>query len=219
MKKDMMDKQQGGLSKLELLRQKRSVPQTEVNVEKAIDGFASSIDTETMIAEIARNSAVVNFICDRSGSAEGTSSPIAHELNNFAFRQSTKLYSTSISLTLFNDGISPELNKVDVKQFTSITPWYCSGGTNIYDALISSITPILPTDANHKLHLIITDGENGRSHHSLEDVRKLITSRINAGEHIFLLYNDLENPSSQTSSKEYAASLGIKSNNAVSFNS
>lgn len=218
MKKDMMDKQHGGLSKLELLRQNRGVPKAEVNIRKAIDGFASSIDTETMIAEIARNSAIVNLIIDCSGSTEGTSSPIANEINNFAFRQATKLYSTSISLTLFDEEIYPKLSKVDTKKFTPITPWDCYRGTNIYDALISAITPILPTDANHKLHLIITDGQNGRSCHSLEEVRRLISSRINVGEHIFLLYNDLENPYSQTSSKEYAATLGIKSNNAVNFN-
>ncbi|MBQ6991512.1 MAG: VWA domain-containing protein [Clostridia bacterium] len=218
MKNDMMDKQQGGLSKLELLRKKRSLPQTEVNVEKAIDGFASSIDTETMMAEIAQNSAVINFMVDRSGSMDDTSTPIANEINNFALRQATKLYSTKISLTLFDHYVESQFSKVDVKSFTPISPWLCPGGTNIYDAIITSMPSILPTDANHKLHLIITDGQNGSSNHSLEDVRRLISSRINAGEHIFLLYNDINNPCSQTSSKEYAASLGIKSNNAVNFN-
>lgn len=208
----------GSLSKLELLRQNRGLKKTEVDVRKAIDGFASSIDTNVMVAEIARNSAIINFIIDCSGSTSGTSVPLSQEINEFASRQSEKLYSTKLSLTLFDHEVSTLFSKLDAKSFSPISPWATDGGTNIYDAIISSITPILPSDANHKLHLIITDGQNGESVHSLEEVKALISSRIIAGEHVFLLYNDLENPSSQTSSKQYAASLGIKSNNAVNYN-
>lgn len=208
----------GTLSKLELLRQNRGLKKTEVDVRKAIDGFASSIDTNVMVAEIARNSAIMNFIIDCSGSTDGTSLPLSQEINEFASRQSEKLYSTKLSLTLFDDNVCTLFSKLDSKSFSPITPWTTYGGTNIYDAIISSITPILSTDANHKLHLIITDGQNGKSAHSLEEVKTLISSRIIAGEHVFLLYNDIENPTSQTSSKEYAESLGIKPSNAVNYN-
>ena len=213
MNNSMVDKSKG-TSKLALLRQNRGIKTQEVDIEKAIDGFASSIDSQAMMAEIARNSAIINLIIDCSGSMSGTSTPIAQEINVFAMRQAAKLYTTMLSLTVFNDEVFTKFGKLNTKQFAPISPWGCCGGTNIYDALFDAITPILKTDANHKLHLIITDGENGYSEHSTEQVRELITSRIQAGEHVFLLYNN----DMQDSAKSYAERLGIKSNNAVNFN-
>lgn len=201
-------------SKLALLRQNRGVKKQEVDIGKAIDGFAASIDSQTMMAEIARNSACVNLIIDCSISMSGTPSQIAGELNEFVTRQATKIYTTKISLTLFDDEVYPKFDKLDAKQFVPISPWRCTGGTNIYDALISAITPILKTDANHKLHLVITDGQNGSSEHSQKEVQELITRRINNGEHVFLLYNNEDGGDA----KRYAPELGIKLNNAVNFN-
>ena len=212
-KNNMVDKS-NGTSKLALLRQNRGIKTREVDIEKAIDGFASSIDTQTMMAEIARNSAIVNLIIDRSGSMYGTSYAIAQEINEFATRQAVKIYTTILSLTVFNEDVSTKFSKLNTKQFVPISPWDCYGGTNIYDALFSAIDPIFKTDANHKLHLVITDGQNGYSQHSQEQVQKLITSRVKCGEHVFLLYND----DMQDSAKSYATKLGIKSNNAVNFN-
>lgn len=205
---------QSSTSKLALLRQSRSIRKQEVDIGKAIDGFADSIDSQTLMAEIARNSACVNLSVDCSGSMNGTSSRIAEELNGFATRQGAKIYTTKISLTLFDDRVYPKFGKLDAKQFVPIGPWDCMGGTNIYDALISAITPILKTDANHRLHLVITDGENGSSSHSREEVQALITRRINEGEHVFLLYNN----ECGGDAKRYAPELGIKLNNAVNFN-
>lgn len=201
-------------SKLALLRQNRGIKKQEVDIGKAIDGFADSIDSQTLMAEIARNSACVNLIVDCSGSMSGTSSRIAKELNGFATRQAAKIYTTKISLTLFDDAVYPKFGNLDAKQFVPIGPWDCIGGTNIYDALISAIIPILKTDANHKLHLVITDGQNGSSSHSQEEVQALITRRINNGEHVFLLYNNEDGGDA----KRYAPELGIKLNNAVNFN-
>lgn len=214
MNKNNMVEKTKGTSKLELLRQNRGLKTQKVDIEKAIDGFASSIDNEAMIEEIARNSAIVNLIIDRSGSMKGTSQAIAWEINEFATRQAVKIHTTKLSLTVFNEEISTEFDKLNTKQFVHISPWDCYGGTNIYDALFNAITPILKTDASHILHLVITDGQNGYSMYTQEQVQKLITSRINLGEHVFLLYND----DMQHSAKTYATKLGIKSNNAVNFN-
>lgn len=203
-----------GTSKLALLRQNRGIKKQEVDIEKAIDGFASSIDSRAMMAEIARNSAIVNLIIDRSYSMDGTSWEIAEEINEFARRQAVKAYTTMLSLTLFNDEVFTEFGKLNAKQIEEIEPWGCNGGTNIYDALFSAIIPIQKTDANHKLHLVITDGQNGYSEHTQEQVQGLITSRVKSGEHVFLLYNDDEYDSAKT----YAKELGINPNNAVNFN-
>ncbi len=211
-KGNMVDKP-SGTSKLAQLRQNRGIKKQEVDIEKAIDGFVASIDSQTMMAEIARNSAIVNLIIDNSGSMEGTANPIAEEINCFAQKQAAKLYTTMLSLTLFNTMVDPKFGKLNVKQFVPISPWWCDGGTNIYDAIISAITPILPTDANHRLHLIVTDGQNGRSNHTQEEVRNLIASR--SGEHIFLLYHDEYNR--KGSAQEYATELGIKPENSVNF--
>lgn len=200
-------------SKLALLRQSREVKRQEVDVEKAIDGFVSSIDSRTMMAEIARNSSIVNLIIDSSGSMDGTSASIAHEINQFAARQGAKLYTTKLSLTVFNDNISTLFNELDTRQIKPLSGWECEGGTNIFDALFRAIEPINKGVANHKLHLIITDGQNGYSNHTKEEVREFLKSRIDAGEHIFLLYNDYE----KNSAKVYAAALGINPNNAVNF--
>lgn len=202
----------GLVSKLALLRQQKPKP-TEVDISNAIDGFAASIDSKALVETIKRNSAVVNFINDCSSSMEGTSSAISSEINQFAERQAVKAYTTLISLTLFDDEVHPKFGKLNVKEFTPISPWPCPGGTNIYDALISAITPIKQTDANHRLHMVITDGQNGTSYHSQEEVQKLITSRINCGEHIFLLFND----GTPNSAKAYASALGINPDNAVNF--
>ena len=215
-KNNMVDKS-NGTSKLALLRQNRGIRTQEVDIEKAIDGFAASIDSQAMMAEIARNSAIVNFIIDCSISMDGTSQAIAREINEFATRQAVKIYTTMLSLTVFNEEVSTKFGQLNTKQFVPISPWKCCGGTNIYDALFSAITPILKTDANHKLHLIVTDGQNGFSEHTKEQVQKLIKSRINCGEHVFLLYND-EEDYMRDSAKTYATELGIKSNNAVNFN-
>lgn len=201
-------------SKLAQLRQNKTISKAPVDVEAAIDGYASSIDSKKMMEEIARNSALVNLIFDNSPSMEGTSEPITEELNGFATRQRVKIYTTKISLTLFNsDEIYRMLSKVDVKQFIPLSPWGYNGGTNIYDALINAITPILPKDANHRLHLIVTDGINGSSSHTQQDVRKLITSRID--EHFFLLYHEKH---ATISIEDYAKDLGIRFNRAVNFN-
>ena len=58
-----MSNNSNGTSKLALLRQKRSIQKTNENVdiEKAIDGFAMSIDTQKLMADIAQNSALVNL--------------------------------------------------------------------------------------------------------------------------------------------------------------
>ena len=219
MKKDMMDKQHGGLSKLALLRQNKGLkPKEGVNIEKAIDGFASSIDTTAMVEEIKRNSAIVNLIIDCSGSMNGTSYLIAQEINDFAVRQAVKIYKTTLSLTLFDDGVYPKLNNVDVKKFTPIQPWDCLGGTNIYDALFSAITPIKNIDASHRLHLIITDGENGHSRHDQMEVQNLISSKIAEGDHIFLLFNDEYVNNGMNVAKSYAEELGINPDNSVNFN-
>lgn len=201
-------------SKLAQLRQNKAISKAPVNIEAAIDGYASSIDIQKMIEEIARNSALVNFIFDNSPSMAGTSEPITDELNGFATRQRVKIYTTKISLTLFNsDEIYQMLSKVNVRQFVPLSPWGYNGGTNIYDALISAITPILPTDANHRLHLIVTDGINGDSNHTQQDVRNLITSRTD--EHFFLLYHEKY---ATISIEDYAKELGIRLNRAVNFN-
>ena len=204
-----------GTSKLALLRQNKGLKRQAVDIEKAIDGFAASIDDKIMMEEISQNSAIVNLIIDCSGSMSGTQWKIAPEINEFATRQATKVYTTKMSLTLFDHGVDTQFSKQNVRQFTPIFPWLCEGGTNIYDAIISAVTPIVKTDANHKLHLIITDGENGDSEHSIGEVRQLITMRINEGEHIFLLYND--EYGRRDSAKAYASSLGINPNNAVNF--
>lgn len=202
-----------GTSKLAQLRQNRGNLKTTVNIERAIDGYASSIDSQKMMEEIARNSAVVNMIFDNSISMDGTSESIAEETNGFAIRQGAKIYNTKISLTLFNTEVRQILNKVDTKQFVLVSPWRCHGGTNIYDALVSAITKVLPTDANHRLHLIVTDGQNGRSNHTQQEVRNLTKSRTD--EHIFLLYHDEYDR--KDSAKDYAVELGINPNNAVNF--
>lgn len=212
-------KPDGNMSKLALLRQNRSLSKNgtgEEDIAAAIDGYASSIDNKQMEADIARNSAHVILIVDNSGSMEETPYPISQEINEFAVRQAVKLYKTLLSLTLFNDEVYPKFGKQDVKQFVPIRPWSCFGGTNIYDALISAITPTSSNDAKHKLYLIITDGQNGGSSHSIEEVKSLISSKIAKGEHIFLLYND--ESGSLNSAKAYAEDLGINSNNAVNFN-
>lgn len=214
MEKNSMMNKSGGASKLALLRQNRSVKAQEVDIEKAIDGYAASLNTQTMLAELARSSAIVNLIIDRSGSMFGTARSIANEINEFATRQAVKPYTTMLSLTVFNESVWTQLNKMNTKQFLPISSWSCGGGTNIFDALISAITPIQKTDANHKLHLVITDGQNGYSEASQEQVQSLITSRIKSGEHVFLLYND-DQP---YSAKSYAAQLGVNPNNAVNFN-
>lgn len=214
MKRDSIVNNSNGTSKLALLRQNRGIKKQEVDIAKAIDGFAASIDSQTMIEEIARNSAIVNLIIDSSGSMEETSEAIAQEINGFATRQAGKIYTTKLSLTVFNDEVYTKFSKLDTKRFVPIQPWSCDGGTNIYDALFSAIVPIIKTDANYKLHLLITDGQNGRSEHTREQVQKLITSRIDCGEHVFLLYNNKYGGDA----KEYAPELGIKSNNAVNFN-
>lgn len=202
-----------GTSKLAQLRQNRCTPKATVNIEDAIDGYASSIDTQKMMEEIARNSALVNLIIDNSLSMEETPSSIAEEINEFARRQGAKIYTTKISLTLFNTEVRLIINKVDAKQFMPVSPWYCDGGTNIYDAVISAIAPVFQADANHRLHLIVTDGENGRSEHTRQDVRNLISRRTD--EHIFLLYHDEHDE--KNSAKDYAVELGINPNNAVNF--
>lgn len=205
-----------GCSKLALLRQNRGIQKQEVDIERAIDGYASSIDSNKLAEEIARNSAIVNLIIDCSISMNGTSWELSQEINSFATRQAVKVYKTLISLTLFNDYVLPKFQKLNTKDFTPISPWGCEGGTNIYDAIVSAITPILKTDAMHRLHLIITDGENVSSMHTQEEVRKLISSRIENKEYVFLLYNKREY--SNYTAKDYAAELGIKSDNAVDFN-
>lgn len=212
-------KPDGTMSKLALLRQSKSLGKkdtSETDIAAAIDGYAASIDTKQMEADIARNSAHVILIVDNSYSMKGTQYPISQEINEFAVRQAVKIYKTSLSLTLFNDEVYPEFGEQNVKQFAPISPWSCFGGTNIYDALISSITPTGLSDAKHKLYLIITDGENGGSSYSIEEVRSLISSKIAKGEHIFLLYNDERG--SLNSAKAYAENLGINPNNSVNFN-
>ena len=217
MKNNAMDKQNGNLSKLAHLRQNKGIKPKEVDIEKAIDGFVSSIDTKTMLEEISRNSSLVNLIMDRSSSMYGTADDISEEINEFTIRQSGKIYKTAISLTLFNDEVYPELKNVDVREFQPIEPWKCYGGTNIYDAIFSAITSTKTLKVFHKLHLITTDGENGESRHSLEEVRNLIIRSKTAGEHIFLLYNS-SSDCDTVSAKEYAMKLGIEPDNAVNFN-
>lgn len=215
--KNIMNKP-NGTSKLALLRQNRSIQKKDVNIESAIEGFATSIDNQTIIDEIARNSACVNLIIDCSGSMNGTSESLAHEINEFAKRQAIKIYKTEISLTLFDDSVYSKIGKLNTKQYTPIGPWECIGGTNIYDAIFSAVTPLLEKDANHRLYLIITDGQNGSSRHTQEEVQSLMTSRIERGEHIFLLYNNEDSYSNRYTAKDYAAELGIKPGNAVEFN-
>ena len=219
MKKDITDKQNGGLSKLALLRQKKGLKRIEgVDVEKAIDGFVSSIDTSAMVEEIKRNSANVNLIIDCSSSMMGTSEVIAQEINEFAARQAGKIYKTAISLTLFDDEVYPKLNNVDVKMFTPIHPWDCTGCTNIYDALFVAIAPIKNVNVSHRLHLIITDGENVHSSHNKMEVQNFISSKIAEGDHIFLLFNEERKRDGMNAAKSYAEELGIDPDNSVYFN-
>lgn len=203
----------GSTSKLAQLRQKSGTPKAIVDIERAIEGYVSSIDSRNMIEEITRNSALINLIVDNSPSMKGTSESIAKEINEFATRQGAEIHTTKISLTLFNNGVRQILNKVDARQFIRVWPWEYNGGTNIYDALISALTQVFPTDANHRLHLIITDGKNGLSEHTQQEVKNLITSRIR--EYIFLLYYDKHDV--ENSAKDYAVELGINPDNAVNF--
>ena len=173
-------------SKLALLRQNRSIKKQEVDIEKAMEGFVSSLNTQTMLQEIKRNSASVNLIVDASYSMIGTSEVIAREINEFAERQASKIYTTKLSLTVFNSEVYPEFSNRDTKELIPTYPWQCFGGTNIYDALFSAITPIHKEDATHKLHLLITDGENGQSEHTQEQVQKLITNRMIKKKHVII---------------------------------
>ena len=131
-------------------------------------------------------------------------------------RQAGKLYETKLSITMFNSEVTSLFQNKTCKQFR-ISPWECYDDTNILDALVAAITAVQKTDAKHKLHLVITDGQNIHSEHSPEEVRNLIQQRIQNGEHIFLLYNN-EYSNSQETSKAYAEELGIPVNNAVNFN-
>lgn len=203
-----------GTSKLALLRQKRGIRKSEVDIESAIDGFASSIDGKVLAEEIARNSALVNLIIDHSGSMDGTSYAIAQEVNEFAKRQAYKIYRTMISLALFNEVTHLELDKVDVKHFVPISPWICDWCTNIYDALFTAIAPVLKSVANHRLHLIVTDGLNGGSMHTEQQVQELIKGMISRGDHVFLLYNNINHV---MGAENYAMELGVRKENAVEF--
>lgn len=214
MKNGKMVSSNGGTSKLALLRQKRGIKKSEVDIESAIDGFASSIDGKVLAEEIARNSALVNLIVDCSGTMNGTSYAIAQEVNEFAKRQAYKLYRTMISLALFNEEAHLVLDKVDVKQLIPVSPWECDWGTNIYDALFTAITPILKSVANHRLHLIVTDGLNGGSMHTEKQVQDLIKGISDRGDHVFLLYNNIGHG---IGVENYAVELGVKKENAVEF--
>lgn len=205
-----------GTSKLALLRQNRSIKKQEVDIEKAMDGFVSSLDTKTMMQEIKRNSASVNLMVDSSSSMYGTADQIAQEINEFAQRQASKIYTTKLSLTVFNNRVYTIFRNQDTKAFIPISPWDCVGGTNIHDAIFHAIPPIQEEGTNHKLHLLITDGENGWSEHTQEQVQELMANRLK-NEHVFLLYND-KNEYRKDSAKDYAMKLGINPNNAVNFN-
>lgn len=208
-----------GTSKLASLRQKKlstSTKESSLDIEKAVEGYAASIDTNTMLSEIEKSSAHVNFIIDCSGSMDGTSNVIASEMNLFTERQAAKIYSTMLSLTLFDDEVYPKFNKVNARDFVPISPWNCPGGTNIYDAIYTALRNTSTADANHRLHIIITDGQNGMSCYSLSEVQELVSQYTRKGDHIFLLYYD-ENGYNQSSAQNYASKLGIKPNNAANF--
>lgn len=215
MKQSNMVNQSTQISKLELLRKTKGIQREEVNIEKAIDGLAESMDSQIVVAEIEKGSAIVNLMIDCSLSMQGTSSAIAQGMNIFAKRQAKKIYTTKLSLRLFNDSVYTKVSKINVGQFAPISPWDCTEGTNIYDAIFLGITSIVTTDASHKLHLIITDGENGKSRNTLEQVSSLISSRVNRGEHVFLLYNNIYQ---RMDVKDYANMLKINPNRAVEFN-
>lgn len=204
-----------GTSKLALLRQKRSIQKQEIDIEKAIDGFATTLDDKKMLEEIAKNSASVDLIIDRSGSMDGTASPIVTEINQFALRQAAKMYTTKLSLTLFNRSVSQEFSRVDVREYAPISSWYCEGGTNINDAVVTAMKDSYEKGINHKLHLLITDGQNEYSLNDEDYVKELITKKQMAGEHVFLLYN--KRYESQGDAKIYAMHLGIDKNFAVNF--
>lgn len=214
-----MSNESNGASKLALLKQKKSLSPTSTDdIEKAIDGLAASYDTDRVFEQIKNNSAIVNCIIDASGSMYGTEDIIYKEFQIFAKRLSAKIYETFLYLSVFNDDWSPRLTNVNAKEINNYGSfdWICSGGTNIYDSLFHAMRPIKKNAAVHKLHLIITDGEQeSYSDHSLADVQKLIAARKKGGDYIFLLFNNYD--SFYKRATDYALKLGIDTQFAADF--
>lgn len=141
---------------------------------------------------------LVNFVLDKSGSMSRLSASTIEGFNTFLAEQQKNEGKALLSLTLFDTSFDVRFVAEDIQEVpklgTQANKYSPSGGTALYDAVVTTIRGAEAWLANHPefkgdvVTVIQTDGEENRSvSYSLDEVNALISAKSKEGwEFVFL---------------------------------
>lgn len=142
--------------------------------------------------ELAKNTAEIIFIIDKSGSVAGTEKVVSAGFKNFLAKIKQLGLPTTISTILFSTKVKIIHDNLDVKNIGDFS-YSAIGGTSLYDTLLSELTRIekrqnmtgpVPKDT---FVITMTDGCDENSRMPLEDAKQLIERLRSKGWHFIFL--------------------------------
>lgn len=200
----------------------RSLKRTSVssNSQKLTDrmGDFTSMNKDKVIKKIEeeRNKVEIVFLIDKSGSVRGTEEYFKAGYNEFIAREAAKKMETRVSSVLFDENQEIIHWREDIKNNPKIGYYVSNGGyTALYDTICNKIGQIKEDNlrgsgTKNTVVVIMTDGLDNISRHSIKDARDLISECIRLGWKFIFLGAKIE-------SKTVAANLGIPMDMAEDF--
>jgi hypothetical protein len=134
---------------------------------------------------------MIVMVLDASGSMHGISNNIREAVNSFITQQKAMpVDGTRFSLIVFSDEASLKIDKVLIQDVQPITEneYVCNGNTALFDAISLAID----RHSNYKqvLLVIVTDGEENKSHCTYEELHRKIEQKKNVGWSFIYLANE-----------------------------
>lgn len=164
---------------------------SKTDIDRQLDEMTKKTIVSSSL-ELAKNTAEIIFIIDRSGSVAGTEEVVSVGFKNFLTKIKQLGLPTTISTILFSTKVKIVHDNLDVKDVEDFS-YFATGGTSLYDTLLSELTRIegrqnmtgfVPKDT---FVITMTDGRDENSRMPLEAAQKLIERLRSRGWHFIFL--------------------------------
>lgn len=164
---------------------------SKTDIDRQLDEMTKKTIVSSSL-ELAKNTAEIIFIIDRSGSVAGTEKVVSVGFKNFLTKIKQLGLPTTISTILFSTKVKIVHDNLEVKDVEDFS-YFAIGGTSLYDTLLSELTRIegrqnmtgsVPKDT---FVITMTDGYDEDSRMPLEAAQKLIERLRSKGWHFIFL--------------------------------
>lgn len=164
---------------------------SKTDIDRQLDEMTKKTIVSSSL-ELAKNTAEIIFIIDRSGSVAGTEEVVSVGFKNFLTKIKQLGLPTTISTILFSTKVKIVHDNLEVKDVEDFS-YFATGGTSLYDTLLSELTRIegrqnmtgsIPKDT---FVITMTDGRDEDSRMPLEAAQKLIERLRSRGWHFIFL--------------------------------